>query len=92
MVMGRIESLYSDIIKCIKEKGINPETVFGLATKNVAKILKIYPKKGTLREGSDADIIILNKDFGLNKLFCMGRLMVDEGEPTGLKIGEEFNA
>lgn len=39
--------------------------VVAMATANPAKLLGIYPQKGVLKEGADADIAIFNND-----LFC----------------------
>ena len=77
--VGKIQTLFDDLIHCIK-KGMNPEIVFSLATKNISTRLKLYPKKGILQEGSDADILIMDKDYKIDKLFCMGKLMVDKGK------------
>lgn len=77
--VSNIKSLYDDIVSCIKS-GIKPEIAFRLVTENVAKILKLYPRKGTLQEGSDADIIVTDKNYEVNKLFCRGKKLVDNSE------------
>lgn len=79
--VSEIHSLYDDIKSCIVSEQMNPETVFRLVTENVAKVLKLYPQKGTLREGSDADILITDKDYNIHKLFCRGKLMLDNDVP-----------
>jgi beta-aspartyl-dipeptidase (metallo-type) len=76
---GKMKTLYDDIIRCIKNAGIKPEIIFRLITENVAKVLNIYPKKGTLSEGSDADILITDNNYNIKKLLCMGKLLVDDG-------------
>lgn len=38
-----------------------------LASRNVAKAVGLYPRKGTLAPGADADIIFLNKEIWLTK-------------------------
>lgn len=73
--IGKISTLWDDIIRCITEKQIDPETAFSLVTQNVAELLRLFPRKGTLREGSDADIVITGRDYKLTKLFCSGQLM-----------------
>lgn len=77
MGVGKICTLFDDIKKCVLGKNISPEVAFGLVTKNVANVLKLYPKKGALKEGSDADIIITDKDYNIKKLFCLGKLYTD---------------
>lgn len=77
---SKIENLYRDIADCIVRKRIDPQTAVRPVTENAAKLLKLYPRKGTLREGSDADILITDKNYQINKLFCMGKLMMDHGK------------
>lgn len=73
--VGRIHTLLDDIIHCITYKKVDPETAFSMVTRNVAKVLKLYPQKGALLEGSDADILITDRNFELKKLFCSGKLL-----------------
>ena len=40
----------------------------------------MYPAKGCVREGSDADLIIMDKDLSILKVFAMGKLAADGGE------------
>ncbi|MCI1966538.1 MAG: beta-aspartyl-peptidase [Oscillospiraceae bacterium] len=77
--VGKIQELYDDIRNCVLKKGICPETAFGLVTENVAKELGLFPRKGVLRAGADADIALLDRGYHLEKLFCMGRQMVEDG-------------
>ncbi|MDD3692461.1 MAG: beta-aspartyl-peptidase [Oscillospiraceae bacterium] len=69
-----VGALYEDIKSCIVNKGIRPEISFCPATKNAAKALKLYPRKGTLKMGSDADILVTDSSFNIVKLFCMGNI------------------
>lgn len=42
--------------------------VVRLASRNVAKTVGLYPRKGTLAPGADADILFLNKEYWLTKM------------------------
>lgn len=75
--VSNIKTLFDDIISCIVKGEINPEIAFSLVTENVAKILKIFPKKGTLSEKSDADILITDKNYEIKKLISMGKLLLN---------------
>lgn len=77
--VNRIGTLFKDVINCIVKKNIEPEVVFPMVTENVAKRIKQYPKKGTISEGSDADILILDKEYKIQKLYSIGKLMIDNG-------------
>ncbi len=54
--------------------------VLRLVTSNPADRLGISQHKGRIREGADADLVILNKDLCIDKVFANGRLMVDAGK------------
>lgn len=57
------------IIKALKPITINP-----------AKSLKLYPKKGNISIGADADIVVFDKDFNIEYVFAKGRCMVEKGK------------
>ncbi len=76
--IGSTMSLYQDIISCITSKKIHPSTAFRLVTENAAKVLRLYPKKGVLRQGSDADILITDKNYNIKMLICNGRIVFEE--------------
>ena len=77
---GKVRQLFNDIRASILEKNIPAAAVLKTVTSNVARVLKLYPAKGCLMKGSDADILIVNKgDFSLDKLFVRGELLVENG-------------
>lgn len=76
--VGSIQCIYDDIIGCIREEGIDPSTALRPVTENAAKRLKLYPRKGTLQEGSDADILLLDEDYNLKKVFARGKLILEQ--------------
>ena len=81
--ISRMQSLYNDVIECISQSVLKPEDAFRIVTENVARILKIYPKKGTLQVGSDADILITDKNYKIQMVFGMGKLLVENGTVLG---------
>lgn len=70
-------ALFDDFSEIIKQSVLPQEKAVRLFTENAAKALKLYPKKGVLREGSDADILITDKEYQLKMLFCMGQRVVN---------------
>ncbi len=70
-------ALLDDFKEIIRQSVFPPEETIRLFTENAAKALKLYPKKGVLREGCDADILITDKEFRLKMLFCMGHRVVN---------------
>lgn len=73
--VNRIDTLPEDVVRCITDKKIKPETAFSLVTSNVAKLLKIHPQKGILQNGSDADILITDGHFQIKELFGSGKFL-----------------
>lgn len=82
MSVGSVGVLWHDLKKAIINDVISFEEGIRMVTVNVARILKIFPNKGTLAEGSDADLVLLNHRLEIVKVFARGRLMVDNGIPV----------
>lgn len=80
MATGEVSSL-SKTFKVLVESGITslPDAL-KLITSNPADRLGLSGGKGRLGEGADADIVILDEDFRIDKVFANGRLMVDDGQ------------
>lgn len=49
--------------RSVAEGKLSPSQLTRLAAENPARIFGLYPRKGVLREGSDADIVIIEPDF-----------------------------
>lgn len=78
--VGNIMRLFDDIRSCILDKEINMAQALKTVTANVARILKLYPLKGTIRVNSDADILVLNSsDLSLDTMLINGELFVKDG-------------
>jgi beta-aspartyl-dipeptidase (metallo-type) len=73
--VAKNQALFDDLIACIRS-GITPTDAFRLATENVAKLLKLYPAKGTLQQGSDADVLIMDEKYQIRMLFSRGKLVL----------------
>lgn len=75
---GKISSLHETVKAMTKyvplEEAIVP------STKNVARALNLYPKKGCLAAGSDADIQLLDSGLNLKTLFANGSCLLLNGE------------
>lgn len=78
--VGRAGQLFEDFRNCILQKKIGLNTALKPVTSNVARVLKLYPKKGALCKNGDGDILVLNKkDLTINKLFIRGEVFIDHG-------------
>jgi beta-aspartyl-dipeptidase (metallo-type) len=64
----------------VHEKSIPLETTLTMVTKNPATRLKLYPQKGALAPGSDADILALQKeDLSIVHLIFKGKTAMRNG-------------
>ena len=67
-------SLMHAVKNCVQKCGINIIDVVKMASSNPAKLLGLYPKKGVLQIGSDADIVIFNDQFKVQQVFKKGEI------------------
>ena len=74
--VGGMEPLFEVIRNLIRDFGVDLETAIQLITSNVAKALEIYTAKGALLPGSDADIVLLDKDLNIDTVMAKGKLMM----------------
>ncbi|PKM81885.1 MAG: beta-aspartyl-peptidase [Firmicutes bacterium HGW-Firmicutes-14] len=74
-----------DDLKQVVSKGILPlQQAVSLITLNVARKLDFIPRKGTIKAGSDADLVLLDCDLNIDKVLARGRLMVNNGSAVVL--------
>lgn len=72
-----VSSLYSEFKSMVLEKGFSIEKALQFFTRNVSKSLNLYPKKGVIQEGSDGDLIMIDKDMVINTVISNGKIMLD---------------
>ena len=75
-----MDTLYGSIKALITEQGVDMTTALKLVTENVAKGFEIYPRKGALLEGSDADVLLLDNKLDIDSLFAQGKVMMLDKE------------
>jgi beta-aspartyl-dipeptidase (metallo-type) len=74
-----MKTLYNELVDAVVNEGLDLETVLQTVTSNVANILKLK-RKGGITQDKDADIVLVNKDFGIEYVLVMGKIMVVKGE------------
>jgi N-acetylglucosamine-6-phosphate deacetylase len=60
--------------------GCNLEELVKMTSFNQAKRLNILDRKGSIKEGKDADFVLLDKDLEVLMTFCSGHLAYKRGE------------
>lgn len=71
------------------KNGMSIEDSLTYYTSNVATGLGIYPKKGCLKVGADADILIIDEDFRIDTVMALGELKLENKEILFADIFEE---
>lgn len=81
-----IQTMISAVWSEGEKRGLTIERLVELFAISPSKIYKLYPEKGTIREGADADLII----FDANKRWTFTEDMVKSRYPMSPYIGLEF--
>jgi len=72
---GTMQALFDDFMDIIRQSILPPEAAARLFTENPATVLKLFPQKGTLREGGDADILVTDGE-NIRILYAGGRPVI----------------
>ncbi len=59
--------------------GVPLPVVLGVVCANPAQANGLYPRKGALRTGSDADIVIYGGDYSIDTVIAKGKILVETG-------------
>lgn len=77
----KIGRLFNDLRDSIVNRNMDITTILKTSTSNVAKFLKIYPQKGVIQTGSDADILLLDKaTFNIDTVIIGGKIFMKNGK------------
>ena len=79
LAVGDIQNLYAEVKELVTE-GFGLEDILKMVTSNPAKRAGIFQTKGSLEEGKDADLLILDKALEIEAVIAKGQIMVDHGE------------
>ncbi len=75
--ISRMNQLLQDLKACVLESKLEFSAVIKTVTANPAKIIKLYPQKGCIKPGSDADILVLKEnDLSIFRLLAKGEVTV----------------
>lgn len=90
-LVGKVSQLFDDIRVCVLDRKIDLSFILKTVSENVAKRIKLFPRKGILAEGSDGDILVINRqDFTINSVFIGGEKFVDNGLVIKKGFYEDF--
>lgn len=75
-------SLLTELRDLVQGEGVSLAEAIQVITSNVAKALKLWPRKGGIQVGADADFVVLTPEIRLTQVWARGRLMVQDGRPV----------
>ncbi|KLU60628.1 isoaspartyl dipeptidase [Peptococcaceae bacterium CEB3] len=79
-MVGEPMSLYREWRDLVLEEQLELSQSLKVITGNPSRTLKLFPRKGTLKVGADADIVVLNQDLEIEYVFARGYCMVRQGQ------------
>lgn len=79
MGVSSVDTMYRQVVYQVQNENMSLEEALSLGTRNAAKALEVYPKKGAVHVGSDADVLVLNGDLSMNTVIARGSLMMQDG-------------
>lgn len=69
----------NDGLRILIEEALVPvDTAINSCTKNPAVCLRVDDRKGAIKVGLDADLVVLNRDYQVLQTYCMGSPMLNE--------------
>ena len=71
-INGNINSLFECVRRCVKQFGIPFEDAIYCASYAPAKRIGIQDRKGSISEGKDADLIVIDGDFNIKQVYRSG--------------------
>ena len=77
--VGKITTTHEVIRQLVRGCGVPLGKAVKPLTENVAKALGLYPRKGALLEGSDADLLLLDDDLAVRAVFASGAPLMTDG-------------
>lgn len=75
-----VDTIYKQIVYLVKQKNWSMEDALALGCRNVAKALELYPKKGVIQKGSDADLLLWDKDLNIDTVIAQGNILMKNGK------------
>ncbi|WP_305767892.1 beta-aspartyl-peptidase [Candidatus Epulonipiscium viviparus] len=76
LTSASMATLHAAVKAAITKEKVPAEDVFAIVTKNVAKANGLWPHKGAIAIGSDADLLFLTAAYDICDLMAKGKFMI----------------
>ena len=74
------KSLFTEFRDMVQQEKIALSDAIQVLSTNVAQALKLYPQKGCIAAGSDADFLLIDQEFTLTDVWAKGQHMVENSQ------------
>lgn len=75
---GSILKMYQGAQQMLQLKDVSISSVIKMASENPAKQLNIFDRKGSIKEGKDADLLLVDDDMTIKYTICRGVIAHEE--------------
>ena len=75
-----VACMYEQLVNLLTVGEMDFSEALPFFTSNVAKALELYPKKGCVASGSDADLLLIRPDFTLDTVIAKGKVMMEDAK------------
>jgi beta-aspartyl-dipeptidase (metallo-type) len=80
--LWEIGTLYEEVRDLVRDEKLALEQAILPVTLNVARLLRLDDRKGRIRAGADADLVLLDGELRIAEVYARGRRMVEGGRPV----------
>lgn len=71
---GSILTMQDAALRMKSLEGVTMESIIKMTSTNIANQLNIYDRKGSLKIGKDADLLLVDDELHINYTFCRGEI------------------
>jgi len=80
--------LWDAVVELVRGGGLPLSQALSFVTTNPARALRLESRKGRVRVGGDADLLVIGEDMAIEHVFARGRQVVAAGRPTTMSLYE----
>ena len=80
MGVASMDNMFKELRTMVLEQGFALEEALPFFTSHVAAALGMERRKGVIREGADADILLLDAEMNLQTVIARGQVMMEDGK------------
>jgi len=85
----KIDTLPGAVRDLVQKEGLRLSDALRLVTRHPARALGLEARKGALAPGMDADIVLLDDDLRVRRVYARGRCLLADGEPVSHSLFED---